>query len=35
LQMVENRREVSHERQTPRTPFRSNKPEIIPNKPGF
>ena len=28
LQLVENRREVSHGRQTRRTTFRSNKPEI-------
>src|SRR5208282_2295271 len=32
LHMVENRREVSHERQTRRTPFHSNKSKIIPNK---
>jgi hypothetical protein len=35
LQMVENRRQVSHERQTLRPSFRSNKPEKIPNKIGF
>jgi hypothetical protein len=30
LQMVENRRQVSHERLTPRTPFRSNKSKYSP-----
>jgi hypothetical protein len=35
FQMVENRRDVSHKKQTRRTPFRSNNPEIIPSKPGF
>jgi hypothetical protein len=33
--MVENRREVSHERQTRHTPCRSNKAEKFPNIPGF
>jgi hypothetical protein len=35
LQVVENRRQVSHERQTLRPAFRSNKSKIIPNKLGF
>ena len=34
-QMVENRRQFSHEEQTLRAHLHSNKPKIIPNKSGF